>query len=281
MARSNKKTKAAKRTSEASESKVTVDRGDNGRTSKKSEGNFLDKIQNDLEKNQSYLNLILGALIVIVLGVLIFNYFNKPATEEGNVTPQAETTTDQNGDIAKESLPGKYTVKEGDTLFVIAQKYYEDGNKYSEIVKANNLTSEIIATGQELTIPKLEDALAMASGSPEASASPESSASPEVSASPESTPEAVASVQPSEEPVAMASTTPAFEDAGTGGAVNQTTWGETITSDTYTVQAGDWLSKISGRAYGDITKYDAIAKANNIPNPDSIEIGTVLKIPRN
>lgn len=274
-----KKTKAAKRTSttRASESKVTVDRGETKKSeSKRSDGNFLDRIQNDLEKNQSYLNLILGALIVIVLGVLIFNYFNKPSTDTGNVTPTAETTTtDQSGDVKKENLPGKYKVKEGDTLFTIAQKYYDDGSKYGDIMRDNGLTSENIEVGQELNIPKQETAVANA----------DSSASPEASASPEVSPTTAPSESPTatEEPVSLASPSPAAitsENQGTGGATNQTIWGETITTDTYTVQAGDWLSKISGRAYGDITKYDAIARANNIQNPDNIEIGTVLKIPK-
>lgn len=276
MARNTKKTKAAKRTSSsrlASESKVTVDRGESKRDSSKNE-NFLDRIQTDLEKNQSYLNLILGALIVIVLGVLVFNYFNKPSEETGNVTPQAETTTDEAGDVKKENLPGKYIVKEGDTLFTIAAKYYGEGGKYSEIMDANELTSESIEVGQELTIPKLEDALATASGSPEASSSPSESASP--SATPET---AKASTEPGEEPMVQA-TPAASEDIGTGGAENQTTWGEVIKADTYTVQTNDWLSKISGRAYGDIYKYEIIAKANNIADPDNIEVGTVLKIPR-
>lgn len=259
MARAKKTPRAAKRT--ASQSRVSIDRGE-----EKDSGNFLDRIQTDLEKNQSYLNLILGALIVIVLGVLVFNYFNKPS-DQGNVTPQAETTTDEQGDVTKEALPGKYKVKEGDTLFSIAQKYYDDGGKYSEISKENKLLSENIEVDQELTIPKIE-AIVLASSSPEVSASPTEEAL--VSPSPEA----------SLAPVSEASPVTAPE-SGKGGAINQTVWGGTITSDSYTVQSGDWLSKIAGRAYGDVMKYDAIAKANNISNPDNIEVGTVLKIPRN
>lgn len=279
-----KSKKAARRTS--SESKVTVDRGESRNSSSRND-NFLDRIQNDLEKNQSYLNLILGALIVVVLGVLVFNYFNKPTEEVGNITPEAQViTTDEAGDVTKEALPGKYTVKEGDTLFTIAQKYYDDGYKYSEIITENNLPGESIEVGQELTIPKLEDALAAASADP--SASPDTSASPEASPSPET---AMASPSPEATPQTMAeaaSPAPAATPAawgdtgtGTGGAENQTVWGEAIKNDTYTVQAGDWLSKIAGRAYGDITRYNAIAQANNIQNPDNIEVGMVLKIPRN
>lgn len=279
MATKKSKSKSSRR---SSESRVTVDRGESKESAGKSD-NFLDRIQNDLEKNQSYLNLILGALIVIVLGVLVFNYFNKPTEEAGNITPEAQVTaTDEAGDVTKESLPGKYTVKEGDTLFTIAQKYYDDGYKYTEIIEENSLAGETISTGQELTIPKLEDALAEASADP--SASPDSLAFPEASAetamaspSPESSPETIAEAA-SPVPAASPAT---WGDAGTGGAENQTVWGEAITSDTYTVQAGDWLSKIAGRAYGDITKYQAIAQANNIQNPDSIEVGMVLKIPGN
>lgn len=273
MARANKKTKAAKKTTRTSESRVTVDRESSSskRSSSDSNGNFLDKIQNDLEKNQSYLNLILGALIVVVLGVLIFNYFNRPADETGNVTPVAETTTDENGDVKKESLPGKYTVKEGDTLFTIAEKYFGDGYKYTEISQENELTGDSIEVGQELTIPKIESAMADASATPSGSMNPEMAmASVEPSASP--SPEAMAESSPSTAPEA---------GTGTGGADNQTTWGETISGDSYTVQENDWLSKIAGRAYGDISKYQAIAQANNISNPDRIEVGTVLKLPRN
>jgi len=53
-----------------------------------------------------------------------------------------------------------------------------------------------------------------------------------------------------------------------------------ITGDTYTVIEGDWLSTIAGRAYGDIYAFDKIAQANNIRNPDILEPGMVLKIPR-
>lgn len=283
MATRKSKSKAARRastTSRASESKVTVDRGESKRDNSSRNEGFLDKIQTDLEKNQSYLNLILGALIVVVLGVLIFNYFNKPAEQTGNVTPEATQTaqTDENGDVTKESLPGKYKVKEGDTLFLIAQKYYDDGGQYQAIVKENNLPGENIEVGQELTIPKVEATeMAEASGSPEASASPEASPSPETAAaSPQTDPD-------NPDSLAMDSASPSPEasaDFGTGGATNQTVWGESITGDKYTVQAGDWLSKIAGRAYGDIYQYEKIAKANNINNADAIEVGTVLSIPR-
>jgi LysM repeat protein len=51
------------------------------------------------------------------------------------------------------------------------------------------------------------------------------------------------------------------------------------TSTTYTVQAGDTLSKIARTVYGDASKYPIIQKANNITDPGRIQVGQVLVIP--
>jgi nucleoid-associated protein YgaU len=48
---------------------------------------------------------------------------------------------------------------------------------------------------------------------------------------------------------------------------------------TYTVQAGDNLSKISKQFYGDPNKYQAIVRANQLENPDKIRPGQKLIIP--
>ncbi|MBI2334901.1 LysM peptidoglycan-binding domain-containing protein [Candidatus Daviesbacteria bacterium] len=43
-------------------------------------------------------------------------------------------------------------------MFLIAEKYYQDGYKYNELVKKNNLTNEnAIEVDQVLQIPKLEE----------------------------------------------------------------------------------------------------------------------------
>ncbi|MBI2599975.1 LysM peptidoglycan-binding domain-containing protein [Candidatus Daviesbacteria bacterium] len=76
------------------------------------------------------------------------------------------------------------------------------------------------------------------------------------------------------------STQLASADTNVSPNAPNTEWGPKITGNTYTVQEGDWLSTIAGRTYGDIFAYDKLAKANNIPNPDLIEPGQVLTIPR-
>lgn len=53
-----------------------------------------------------------------------------------------------------------------------------------------------------------------------------------------------------------------------------------IPDEYYTVQAGDTLSAIAQKFYGDEGKYKDIAHANNISNPDLIQVGQKLQIPR-
>lgn len=47
----------------------------------------------------------------------------------------------------------------------------------------------------------------------------------------------------------------------------------------YTIKSGDNLSKISKLFYGNANKYEEIAKANNISDPNKIQAGQTLKIP--
>jgi len=51
------------------------------------------------------------------------------------------------------------------------------------------------------------------------------------------------------------------------------------TDQTYTVQPGDNLSKISKHFYGDPNKYTKIIEANKLDDPDRIKAGQQLIIP--
>lgn len=214
---------------------------------KKTSKKLLTQLEEKIESNQSKISLVLGALIILVVGILVFNYFKRSEENVGKLGPAQQTgESEQKADVTRDQLPGPYTVKEGDTLFTIAEKYYQDGFKFEEIAKTNKLTNpDEIAAGQVLQIPKVETQQATASGQ-----SSETAQFP-----------------PGETPL------------GTGGG-NTTIWGPRIEGNTYTVEENDWLSKIAGRAYGDIFVYEKIARANNIANPDYIEPGLVLTIPR-
>jgi len=236
------------KTSRAVDSRVKVER-----STSSSLGNF------DFQNNRSVINLILGAAVLVVLGFVLFNFLsNQKQANQDNLGPSQQTeNTQPSGDVTKNNLPGKYTVKDGDTLFSIAQNYYGDGYKYTQLVTTNKLAdANNISAGQVLDIPKLDNQVAQAS--PEASS---------------------VAVTPANQAMSP-DQTQANQSLGTGGDPNQTIWGPKISTDTYTVQEGDWLSKVAGRAYGDIMQFNKIAQANNISNPDLIEPGTVLKIPR-
>lgn len=221
---------------------------------------YWQKLEGEVQSNQSKVSMLLGGLIILVVGILIFNFFNKNKPDINGSAPS--TQQEQQMDVSPENLPGKYTVKEGDTLFTIAEKYYKDGYKFSEIVKANNLSSpDVVVVGQVLEIPKME-AVIMEIAS--------ESATPSPTMAPTVTPESTATPAPLVTPTPSPVTTPSSD----------TEWGPKITETTYTVVEGDWLSKIAARAYGDVFSYQKIAQANHISNPDLIEPGMVLVIPR-
>ena len=50
--------------------------------------------------------------------------------------------------------------------------------------------------------------------------------------------------------------------------------------DTYVVKPGDSLASIAEQVYGDVNAWIRIAKANNIANPNDVEVGMTLNIPR-
>ncbi len=53
----------------------------------------------------------------------------------------------------------------------------------------------------------------------------------------------------------------------------------TGSTQSYTIQSGDNLSKISKHFYGTPNNYQKIAQANNIANPDKIQAGQTITIP--
>lgn len=54
----------------------------------------------------------------------------------------------------------------------------------------------------------------------------------------------------------------------------------TVKGERYTVQPGDSISSIALKVYGDLNAWPRIAQANKITNPENIEVGMVLTIPR-
>lgn len=89
--------------------------------------------------------MVFGAIVIIILGVLIVNYFkgNKP-----------QLIPAQNSESSTQSAL-TYTVKEGDSLWKIAEEKLGDGFKWQDIQKENNLTTDVVEIGQTLNIPEV------------------------------------------------------------------------------------------------------------------------------
>ncbi len=161
-------------------------------------------------------------------------------------------TSNPEADAAKaiENLPQpatKHTVQKGDSLSVIAQKYYGRASMWNKIAEANGLTQNSqLKVGQTLIIPdapKGESAPKVASNTDQKSASTDTAKTNN-------------------------DAKPAMQNADPK-------------QETYTVVAGDSLWKIAEKVYGNGKKWNAIYEANRkvLPKPDALKTGMKLIIP--
>jgi nucleoid-associated protein YgaU len=87
--------------------------------------------------------------------------------------------------------------------------------------------------------------------------------------------------QPNISPLGKPATQAQPASAADSAPVSSPQTGSAAKYEMYTVKEGDWLSKIAGRYYGDVHKWDRIFQANRdqISDPDKIRPGQILKIP--
>ncbi len=115
----------------------------------------LKNILKTFKLNESTISMVLGAVVIVIVGVLVVNYFKKtsPKTNLPGVTATEETIAPKVGE--------KYIVQEGDNLWKIAEKAYGSGYNWVDIAKENGLANAgLIEKGQELIIPNVESRLA-------------------------------------------------------------------------------------------------------------------------
>ena len=90
--------------------------------------------------------MVLGALVIVIVGILVVNYFKD---KRAQTTPEALTTTNQT------QVGTTHKVVKGETLWSISEDVYGSGYNWTDVYKANNLISEKIEVGQELTLPEV------------------------------------------------------------------------------------------------------------------------------
>ncbi|MBI2029112.1 LysM peptidoglycan-binding domain-containing protein [Candidatus Gottesmanbacteria bacterium] len=197
------------------------------------------RLMKELDLSDSYISMGLGLLVVLIVGVLLFNYFSSKSEPE--ITEEGQQTEE----IGQVDFPITHTVIEGETLWSVSEKYFQSGYNWKDIAESNNLSGqESLEVGQQLIIPNVTPILVAQNA---------------VSPSPEPT--------LVEEPTASQQIdTPQIK-------------GEEISSSNYTVVHGDSLWKIAVAHYNDGYKWVEIARANNLANPDIIHAGNVLILP--
>lgn len=103
-----------------------------------------------LKLNEPTISMILGALVVLAVGILVVNYFRG---RESTPLPSGRITEEGK----KVSLPVTHKVVAGEHLWGIAEKYYKSGYNWVDIAKENKLTNaNLILVDQELVIPNIE-----------------------------------------------------------------------------------------------------------------------------
>ncbi len=107
---------------------------------------------------ESYTSLLLGIVVVIVavlFGVtLVKQHKNLQETSSIQASPSVTAPTNTPSQIKE----GKefYTVKAGDDLWKISEKFYQSGYNWVDIAKANNLEDpSTIHVGNQLVIPSV------------------------------------------------------------------------------------------------------------------------------
>ena len=109
-----------------------------------------------LKLNESTISAVLGAIVVVVVGILIFSYFK----DKKGILPSGS-----NQNAVENTLPQTHTVAKGENLWKIAEKYYGSGYNWVDIASENNLTNAgLIEEGQSLIIPKVEAKLVTSTG---------------------------------------------------------------------------------------------------------------------
>lgn len=87
--------------------------------------------------------MVLGALVIVIVGILVVNYFKDR---------KAETL---NGINSENGTAKEHVVVKGETLWSIAEDSYGSGYNWVDVKKANNLKSDNIEVGQKLTLPEV------------------------------------------------------------------------------------------------------------------------------
>lgn len=104
----------------------------------------LKKLLKNFKLNENNISTVLGALVVVIVGILVVNYFKDRSVQ---TTLEGLNTQNQVG--------GEHVVVSGETLWSISEDTYGSGYNWVDVKEANSLTSDLIEVGQKLTLPEV------------------------------------------------------------------------------------------------------------------------------
>ena len=106
-------------------------------------------------REESYSGLILGAIIVVILGLLVANYFSKK-----NLQPSSEEEISQiQGENQQSSQELEYKVEPNDSLSAISMKYYGTFDYWPVLASVNNIANpNLIYKDTTIKVPSKSEA---------------------------------------------------------------------------------------------------------------------------
>ena len=113
---------------------------------------------------KNYLSFAVGIIVVVAMGIVIAKDLPrqtespsaKKAVQQTTVMPTTKPTATASAALTELSSEKTYIVQSGDSLWTIAEKFYGDGNKWTEITRRNFLPETVSPeAGTQLIIPSV------------------------------------------------------------------------------------------------------------------------------
>ena len=124
----------------------------------------LKKILKKIKLAESTISTLLGIVVVLVVGVLIYRYFQNTGLKTNQQTfpeeKKEETQPSTNNLVKPENQT--YTIQKGENLWTIATKIYGSGYNWVDLANANKITDpNIIFPGMQINLPQANVRLAV------------------------------------------------------------------------------------------------------------------------